>query len=294
MTNPISDSAVEIEKTADALKRLRPAYIDLLDFYKEIFMAQENAQPGIQLDPIPIPEHVLSIKVNEGFPLVTRPAFVIDQAASKDLLTALCRIASHANEKLASSAERLLQAMDEGRIETEKLFKAFMEDETGYLERAAEALKIEKQTLIFFVYNSIKPSLVMNAQKLSTLLSSIDKRTDGLCPVCGSMPGLATLEGEGERFLHCSFCWHKWRIQRLFCTFCGNEAHRSLGYLYSQEEPEYRIDTCDNCKGYIKAVDVRKLERALYPPLEQICTLHLDIKAEEAGFKSPMSQAGKI
>jgi FdhE protein len=41
---------------------------------------------------------------------------------------------------------------------------------------------------------------------------------------------------------------------------------------------------CDNCKKYIKTLDTRKVERLIYPPLEQISTIHLDIKAQEMGF----------
>jgi FdhE protein len=290
MTNQISYSVDEIEKTAEALKRLRPAYNDLLDFYKEIFVAQENARQHIHIEPIVIPEHVLSIKVKEGFPLISPSEFVIDKTASEDLLKALCHIAPHANEKLANAADSILRAMDKERFDTAKLFKFFLDDEAGYLENAAKEMNIPQQILSFFIYNSIKPSLVVNAQKLSKFLPSIDKRLNGLCPVCGNMPGFAAFEGEGEKYVFCSFCWLRLRIQRLFCAFCGNDAHQSLGYFYSEEEPEYRVDTCNRCKSYIKAVDARKLDRPLYPPLEQICTLHLDIKAEEAGFKSPITQ----
>ena len=294
MTNPTSYSAAEIEKTAQALKRLRPAYRDLLDFYKEIFMAQETAVQGIQLEPVPIPEQVLSIKVKEGFPLVTRQEFVVEKTASADLLKTLCRIALHAHEKLATSAEGLKKAVDSGRLDPGGLFKSFMDGETDDLAMTAETLKIEQQVLIFFIYNSIRPSLIANARKLSKLLPSMDEQVNDRCPICGNMPGLGTLEDEGGKFLHCSFCGYKWRIKRLFCAFCGNQDHQTLGYFYSEEEPEYRVDTCDRCKNYIKTVDTRKLDRLLYPPLEQICTLHLDIKAEEAGFKRPISQDGNI
>jgi FdhE protein len=290
MTNQISCSADDIEKSAEALMRLRPAYGDLLDFYKKIFAAQENARQQIHIEPIPIPEQVVSIKVKEGFPLISREGFVIEKSVSADLLKVLCNIALHANEKLAVSADNLLRAMDNGRCNTAEIFEYFMDNDAGHLEDIAEEIKIHQQILTFFIYNSIKPSLAVNAQKLSKLLSTADMRLNGLCPVCGNMPGLATFEGEGERFLFCSFCWLRWRVQRLFCPFCANEAHQSLGYFYSEEEPEYRVDTCNRCKHYIKAVDARKLDRPLYPPLEQICTLHLDIKAEEMGFKNPVSQ----
>ncbi|MCP4023885.1 MAG: formate dehydrogenase accessory protein FdhE, partial [Desulfobacteraceae bacterium] len=36
--------------------------------------------------------------------------------------------------------------------------------------------------------------------------------------------------------------------------------------------------------NYIKIVDLRQLERAFYPKLELITTLHLDMKAREKGY----------
>ena len=59
-----------------------------------------------------------------------------------------------------------------------------------------------------------------------------------------------------------------------------------MSYFYSEEEKEYRVDVCDGCGKYIKTVDIRKTDRLLYPPLEQVSTLHLDIQAREKGLKS--------
>jgi FdhE protein len=46
------------------------------------------------------------------------------------------------------------------------------------------------------------------------------------------------------------------------------------------------VDVCENCKRFIKTVDLRKISRIIYPPLEQVATLHLDMKAAEAGYVS--------
>jgi len=40
-----------------------------------------------------------------------------------------------------------------------------------------------------------------------------------------------------------------------------------------------------NVKKYVKTVDTRKIDRFFYPPLEQIATLHLDMKANETGLE---------
>jgi len=69
-------------------------------------------------------------------------------------------------------------------------------------------------------------------------------------------------------------------------AFFLNRDSKTLHYFYSDQEKDNRIDVCDSCKTYIKAVDTRKADRIIYPPLEFVATLHLDIKAQEMGFKS--------
>ncbi len=56
--------------------------------------------------------------------------------------------------------------------------------------------------------------------------------------------------------------------------------------FYNEGEKEFRVDLCDSCKKYLKALDSRETERMIYPPLEQISSLHLDSKAKEMGYES--------
>jgi FdhE protein len=98
--------------------------------------------------------------------------------------------------------------------------------------------------------------------------------------------GLAMLQNEGKRVLACSFCRHEWSANRIFCPFCENTASDMLQYFVVQDDDEHRVDVCENCKRFIKTVDLRKISRIIYPPLEQVATLHLDMKAAEAGYVS--------
>jgi len=66
---------------------------------------------------------------------------------------------------------------------------------------------------------------------------------------------------------------------------------QGLIYLYSEEEKEYRVDACQSCRKYIKTVDSRVLNRCAYPALEQVASLHLDLKAAEAGYTAALSAA---
>jgi FdhE protein len=72
---------------------------------------------------------------------------------------------------------------------------------------------------------------------------------------------------------------------RLGCLFCDNSDQELMEYLYTEEEKGYRIDVCKKCKKYIKTVDTREISHAIVPPLDDIATMHLDIIAEEEGYK---------
>lgn len=63
----------QIRNTAKAIKELRPAYKTLLDFYEEIFVAQEDSKSRIQIAPIQIPQDILSVKLQKNFPLSEHP-----------------------------------------------------------------------------------------------------------------------------------------------------------------------------------------------------------------------------
>ena len=74
----------------------------------------------------------------------------------------------------------------------------------------------------------------------------------------------------------------------MVCLFCGNRSSDALEYLFSEDEPEYRVYLCKECKHYLKVVDTRKLNRGFFAPLEQVVSLHLDMTASEKGYTHAM------
>ena len=286
MSDNIQLTEDQITKAAESLKELRPAYGAILDFYKQIFIAQEDSKSKVQIDLIQISDEMLSIKANEEFPLINLSEFTIDAKASKMLLITICSITKESSGDMVSSARAILEAVDAEEFDFDPLFLGFLGEDDSIFEKTAKKHAIKKGDLAFIVYNSIKPSLSLCAEQLSAYLDKDKPWGKGYCPICGSPPGLSMFQGEGERFLFCGFCEHKWLSRRLYCPFCDNTDSKTLNYLYSEEEKEYRIDLCDKCKKYIKTIDTRKTERIIYPALEQVATLHLDIKAKELKFKS--------
>jgi len=275
-----------IKKAVAAVKNERPAYKTLLDFYEGLFLAQEEIKRKIQLDPPEIAPDLVSIKRKEGFPLATPETFHIDADASQGLLRELCSLVPETNGLLLDACTRLIDALDRDVLDISDIFQPVLSGNDERLTEVAEKAKVDKVPLIFLAYNAIRPSLCLYAEQLSTYLADNKTWSKGYCPVCGTLPAVAILKDEGNRFMVCGFCAHEWAVPRLFCPFCENQDQKQLRYFFSNDEKGLRVDVCDRCKKYIKTIDVRELKRPLYPFLEHVASLHLDMLAQEKGLES--------
>jgi FdhE protein len=286
MTAYLAITPQQIKQAAAALKKMRPAYTDLFSFYEKIFVAQEDSKSQIKIDPLTIREEILALKKKEKFSLIAMDEFKLESKAAIALLDRICQIVEAANPDMADSAIRIRKAIASEALNPQLLFAALLKAEDDYFKEVEKDLGIEKKTLAFVAYSSINPSVVHCAEQLAAYLDPQHAWDKGICPVCGSAAGFSLFEDEGHRVLFCGFCWHQWAAQRIYCPFCENKDSNTLHYYYSETEKDYRVDVCDRCKTYIKAVDTRNADRIIYPPLEFVATLHLDIKAQEMGFKS--------
>lgn len=143
---------------------------------------------------------------------------------------------------------------------------------------------ISLEMLFLSLKAAFHPILVMYSERLSPLVNQ-DSWRQKMCPVCGGKPDFAFLDKEaGARWLICSRCDAEWLFLRLECPFCGSRDQDSLAYLTDEKEL-YRLYVCEQCRAYIKAIDLRRIEGEVLFPLQRIVTLDLDRQAHEAGYK---------
>lgn len=106
------------------------------------------------------------------------------------------------------------------------------------------------------------------------------------CPVCGGVPDFAAIERGGQRrILLCERCRAEWPVSVGFCVFCGEQDPERLGFYPSPDET-YRLDVCDTCGHYLKAVNRAAAPGALLAA-ERLLTPGLDILAAEEGYTRP-------
>jgi formate dehydrogenase accessory protein FdhE len=110
--------------------------------------------------------------------------------------------------------------------------------------------------------------------------------SDARCPFCTRKAGLGVLRQQGEggrRSLICSFCLAEWDFRRIVCPSCGEEQNGRLP-VYTAEEFDYiRVECCDTCKTYLKAINLTRNGLA-EPIVDELVSAPLDLWAHEHGY----------
>jgi len=226
------------------------------------------------------------------------PATVpMDTALLATLLRSI-RAASGGQHQQETNLDQLLQAARQEPPLLEQLARrTACGPDKDYLEELAGRVEIPVGVLVFVGRILAAPFVARHISAADTQgdgTSGMTRSESGHCPACGSPPGLALLRGEeGRRVLCCSLCGQRWAFARLACPHCGNENQRSLVTLTLEEHEARWIEACETCKGYVKTLDERKLPvgQAVIPLVEEAATLHLDLVAEEEGYRPKLPYA---
>ncbi len=124
-------------------------------------------------------------------------------------------------------------------------------------------------------------------EEIQGLCRRMERRVQAIpCPD-GHIPLLAILRPEGDggkRSLLCGICGVEWEFRRIVCPNCGEEDKEKLPVYTAEEYPHVRIEACDSCGIYLKAIDLTKNGLAV-PEVDEIATVALDFWAREKGYR---------
>ncbi len=166
-----------------------------------------------------------------------------------------------------------------------KAMRNLLEGEEKGLEATARELGVSADVFGFVVSQLVAPVLRSQAKAMAEHFD-LQGWTQGYCPICGSMPSISYLTGEGgKRWLHCSSCGHDWRFKRQQCAACGDDAAKGLEYFYLEDKLFERAYVCKACKKYLLTIDIRELTDKPNMNIAPIGLIPLDIKAREEGYE---------
>jgi FdhE protein len=135
----------------------------------------------------------------------------------------------------------------------------------------------------FFPLAFFQPYAEHVAEKLPEPVSHSNSAT---CPVCDSEPVVGVLREEqlgAKRSFICSFCAHEWDFPRLVCPSCGEDRNEALAVYTSEYFDHIRLEVCDSCKTYVKAVDLTRHGLAI-PVVDELAAIPLTIWAQQHGY----------
>ncbi|MFO8102043.1 MAG: formate dehydrogenase accessory protein FdhE [Dehalococcoidia bacterium] len=252
---------------------------ELLKFYKDLLSAQSEFRACTWSGKPHLSEDEVNARINQGIPLLEWDALSLDWPTFQNLFQI---VIAPIGKRMNSSSKGLREVSSDMSL-LKEMTKAWYENSS--LLPWARANDLEEEPLAAAIHCTVKPFLVAQAEALIALVPQQLWRLN-YCPVCGGKPDFAFLEKEkGARWLLCSRCDAQWLFQRTECPFCGNKDEGKLKY-FVDEEGLYRLYVCDQCKAYLKAIDLRRTEAEILLPFERVLTADMDRQGQEKGYKA--------
>jgi FdhE protein len=222
-------------------------------------------------------------KMEEGRPLLYGLELEIELQEVRALMFQLAR--SLERSIRTSNACHIRMALEQDRLDVGRLLLRITACESDGVESAEQSLGLDPGLLRTLAESALKPAFRAWRQQL-TLMAEGTPWNRGTCYVCGARPTFGELrENNLVRHLRCGRCGADWQFRRLQCLYCGNEDHRTLGFLYTEGRLEKnRVEVCEKCRGYLKVITTFSPTLPELLPVEDLSTLHLDYVAQGHGY----------
>jgi len=263
-----------------------PKLKGIMGLYREIFSVQRKLSQEIP-DQLP---HIEGAQVSYR---IEKDRLLIEADELKVDLSILKRMMQELGKELEEKGEGSLEGMPgflaEGLDDDDKLrglVDAFLAHEDEELSRRMEGYSLDPALLYMLLHISLAPLYWKMAGTLARK-ADLGQVPRGTCPVCGDLPVMGFLRPEeGLRVLECSLCGTRWGFPRIMCPFCNNADHNTLKYIFADDDDSRRVYLCDKCKKYVKvSTPTSEKDEEFVIPLEDLATAHLDLAAEEKGYR---------
>jgi len=161
----------------------------------------------------------------------------------------------------------------------------------GYWNRTGPGGDLSVQ---FFPKAILQPYTMYRAKRWSAEVGAMGDALDiasppSVCPFCSRAPVVSLLRHDEDkestiaRSLVCSLCATAWSYPRILCPSCKENRPEKLPRYTAPEIAWMRIEACEACHHYVKAVDLRKNPDAT-PEVDEIGATPLDMIARDRGY----------
>ncbi|MFC1955735.1 formate dehydrogenase accessory protein FdhE [Chloroflexota bacterium] len=252
----------------------------LWDFYRKLLHIQSKAAKRIGTSRPGLSSEAINEQINDGLPLLDFNNLALDLPLLQEVFVDVVAAFADYPKLFGEVPEKLIERKS-SRLLTKKAVKAWLQGKT--LPATILAGSDKENLMQAIIHATLKPFLANYARALIKLVDQEQWRRR-YCPICGGSPDFSFLDKErGARYLLCSRCDTAWIFQRLECPYCGNKDQANLAY-FTNDEGLYRFFVCEQCKNYLKAIDLQQSKSEVLLPLERLYTLDIDSQAQQQGY----------
>jgi FdhE protein len=276
----------EVEARLDQILKNRPDLQEAAALQRDLLRESYGAAPRITAPELS--RERVREKLSAGVPLLHAEEIDPDVEFCRDLFGRLLNVLQRRPESSESAAE-VAHAAAEGRLDFDQALDEALANHGDHLYEVAAVAGAPADALASVFAVVVQPSLQALGEALKgTLIQEEAAWERGYCPVCGAWPGLAELQlGDQHRHLRCLRCGADWPTRRMLCVFCGNDDHRTLGYLQVERELRCKVEVCEQCKGYLKTINAYQPSPPEFLVLDDLASVHLDVAALERDYLRP-------
>ncbi len=272
-----------ISKMDSAVKNLSISP-EMLRFYGKLFEIQEEILSKFESS-----GKVLFESDNKTFPALKAESVSFDDYLVDELVILLGNITELIRE--GNSGLDFTDFLREFPGFAKDVFTELINKDYDALGKRASFCKLDFDEFLFVIHNLFKPLVIYIRKSSGFNLESDEEWLEGNCPFCGYLPSMSKIVGakDNQRILSCALCEHEWKYLRLTCFVCGNNEQKKQGYFESEENSLYRAYYCDECRSYIKTLNVGKSqeESGLDLHVEDLFTASLDASMLGKGYTRP-------
>ncbi len=254
---------------------------EVVEFYKRLLHIQTNIEPHLYTPQPILPQAEVLDRLRQGIPLLEWQDLSLDWSTLQNLFQKVTDVAGEYYKAASGDFARLRDIASDISL-LQAATKAWYDGQS--LSSLAATHAVSEELLAAVIHSAVKPFLTAHSEELISLVEQ-ERWRRGYCPICGGKPDFASLDKErGARWLLCSRCDAQWLFQRLQCPYCDTQDQNALAY-FTDDDGLYRLYVCQQCRSYLKAVDLRRTEEEILLPLERVLTVDMDRQGREKGYR---------
>jgi FdhE protein len=287
----------EATRRWDALQAEQPDLAPAVDLQRQLLGLVIDLMDVIESGRLPrlsLPPKYLAAKLARGVPALAGEPIPLPVPVLKPTLIRLC-------EELAAggageTADHIKAALVETRMDAGSLLTASLARDQQAIRVGAAHRGLAPDLVWLVAELAVSPFAYALQEALfapvgdSALARALAAWTHGYCPACGSWPAIAEAVS-GRRALRCSFCAFAWDTGSHGCVYCGEAGDKfvapSPDAALVESRRHRRVEICNACRSYMKAVDVTDLSPFPLVAIADLETMDLDMTAIERGCSRP-------